>query len=630
MHSTDENPLLHISVADFALVPHLTTYIFAHVFCYTTRISVQIFGGDGLLTGQFLLWTIRTTIWILQSNTKPNFAWMLYRSTNLCCSRELDRLGRPHECFDCRGCSRKWVTKVCSMSSATFDGVPDDLLSISISFETVNIQKFWFSLGSALRSRDDNLDISSREQFFSEFAKPGRPVVLLIDEFDTLFLATEDIRNEFLGALREIRNNNSAYRIDGVIATGTFNIRRFSTTEYSLSPFNVANAIHNPYFNIGETRALFKEFALDNNFKVADEVVEDIWAKSNGYVVQCSGLFVTHISPSHPGMVGLCGRFIMSRLSSIVEEPSRTLPFCNWESVPSDQLLETVVEYNTFRSLIQSLRRSEAKDAIQLFRLQFAGFLGTVKLQQNDEELGDFLTAEGVLLRPGAALEYRVASPLVDGLVRARVIPFHFPGTPTVAPPHRDDDLSDLKVLDTLIESLKFFDKDLIRFASDRSYKSSIVRVRGRPKVHVPRESVYDTELMRILTNWLATRHGWTVTGQWHLQTMVGEHKYSDIILKKSDAPPIVLEILATGDEDFVKSHINKTCEYMELLSAKEGWVIHFTCEDNYKPVWQSRELLNKGVNVVHFVHDVKFKKIQMYAWWKRGRARRESRILHI
>jgi len=264
--------------------------------------------------------------------------------------------------------------------------------------------------------------------------------------------------------------------------------------------------------------------------------------------------------------------------------------------------------------MIDSLCHPDAKPAIQLLRSQFAAFLGNVAIE-TDVALADFLTAEGVLLRPDVtATQYHMASPLIDGLIRTRVIPIQFPNAPSTAHPAQSDP-NTLSVLHTLIESLKFFDKDLISKAYVLSYKSSTVRVGGRFGASVPRESVYDTELMRILSSWLKTQAAWTVTGQWHLRTTLGKHKYTDVILKKEN-PPIVLELLATGDASFVKSHIEKTPEYMDLLSANEGWVVHFTCEDNYRPVWQSDAELNKGVNVVHFAHNNDFTQLSMWARW--------------
>jgi hypothetical protein len=132
---------------------------------------------------------------------------------------------------------------------------------------------------------------------------------------------------------------------------------------------------------------------------------------------------------------------------------------------------------------------------------------------------------------------------------------YPIPDAPSVAPPRRGE-RDTLCVLDTLIESLKSFDKDLIRLARYLSSKSSTVKVCGRSNIHVPRESVYDTELIRILSSWLRERYGWTVTGQWHLRTQLGKNRCTDIILQKDQGSPIILEVLATGDASFVKSHI--------------------------------------------------------------------------
>jgi hypothetical protein len=55
----------------------------------------------------------------------------------------------------------------------------------------------------------------------------------------------------------------------------------------------------------------------------------------------------------------------------------------------------------------------------------------------------------------------------------------------------------------------------------------------------------------------------------------------------------------------------------MALLSANEAWVVHFTCERDYRPIWQSDVELSSGINVVHFVHDLDFKKVMMSMRWK-------------
>ena len=84
---------------------------------------------------------------------------------------------------------------------------------------------------------------------------------------------------------------------------------------------------------------------------------------------------------------------------------------------------------------------------------------------------------------------------------------------------------------------------------------------------------------------------------------------------RKRDNEPIILELLATEEESFIKYRIDKIPTYMNTLSAVEGWVIHFTCEDNFTPVWQDSAQRRRSVNVVHVIHGKDFKNVtfQMY-----------------
>ncbi|CAG8523424.1 1265_t:CDS:2 [Diversispora eburnea] len=78
-----------------------------------------------------------------------------------------------------------------------------------------------------------------------------------------------------------------------------------------------------------------------------------------------------------------------------------------------------------------------------------------------------------------------------------------------------------------------------------------------KQNMKVPRESTYDAEMYRILTNWLAKVYGYEVTcddGDYH-------HFYCDLTIKKADVPnPVaIIEILASGSV----------------------WIVHFSREDS-------------------------------------------------
>jgi hypothetical protein len=329
-------------------------------------------------------------------------------------------------------------------------------------------------------------------------------------------------------------------------------------------------------------------------------------------------------------MVSLCGRIIFNNLQSLLNHSS-TLSYQSWQQFPIQKLYDDISAYNTFCSMRESILDDKADAALRLLRLQFAGYLDKVELGMEEEASADFLTAEGVLLRPNIAeRSYKMASPLLDGYIRSTILPIKFRCAPQAPPPY--DTKYKLRVLEALEESLQCFDKETIRLASSCSYKMSNVKVGGKSQVWVPRESVYDTELMGIPSNWLGKHHGWTVTGQWHLLNL-SEHKYTDIVLKQGDNPPIVLELLATGNLTFFRSHVDKTPQYMDLLSANEAWVVHFTCEDDFRPIWQSDAQLAKGVNIVHFWHDLAFERVLMSARFinTTGNVQKiENRLLNI
>jgi hypothetical protein len=212
-------------------------------------------------------------------------------------------------------------------------------------------------------------------------------------------------------------------------------------------------------------------------------------------------------------MVCLCGCTVFKNLLLLLDSDLTNVSYRNWEQFPANELYKEISAYNTFSSILVSLARPEAAAAVTLLRSSFVGFLDEVELKNDAErDLADFLTSEGVLLKPDPVQHYYcMASPLLDGFIQNTLIPRQFPDSPSSAPPLEDGGKGP-HVLGILIESLKFFDKALIRLTASRSYKISKVKIPSVPDDHVPRESVYDTELMRILSNWLRNQYNWTVT----------------------------------------------------------------------------------------------------------------------
>src|SRR2546423_237112 len=164
--------------------------------------------------------------------------------------------------------------------------------------------------------------------------------------------------------------------------------------------------------------------------------------------------------------------------------------------------MDAIVDYQTFRNLVKSLKKPKSKSALNFFRDHFLVDFGHEINVTTDIDNAEYLASEGVLVPGEVAGSFRLSSPLVRWLILQRVIPIVFPSCPKQEIPcYRDS--TDLDTLYALKLAVQSFDKNIIGLARFRSFKTAKVRVNGKLNQPVPRESVYDAELYRILRNWL-------------------------------------------------------------------------------------------------------------------------------
>ncbi len=116
-------------------------------------------------------------------------------------------------------------------------------------------------------------------------------VVLLLDEFSSLYKGTEAVRDDCLRAFRGLKHERETHAVQCLIAAGTSSI----LTTSAAPPFNVTDFVQSPYFTIDETRKVFSEFAEDLGFSIDDAIVGDVWAKSNGLVAQLDWCIVPKV-----------------------------------------------------------------------------------------------------------------------------------------------------------------------------------------------------------------------------------------------------------------------------------------------------------------------------------------------
>ncbi|KAI1302992.1 hypothetical protein EDD11_005445 [Mortierella claussenii] len=450
-------------------------------------------------------------------------------------------------------------------------------------------EMLWSSLGKHLRKLGYPVDIKDSDDFLGEFytqKKWGRPLVIFFDEFDALFSdGAAEACSSMLSTIRTIRNDPNRWTtgaVHSIVSIGTYAILQLNQTNRALSPFNISDNFRNTSLSRDQVRELFHEFADDRDTSIDDNVIENIFVKTGGLGTLSGG---RHIDMDYLGSV-------------------------------EDTLLINMREYGTFVRLDRDLRgRSEMqKAALEYYRSCFLGnpsdkavFVG----MSDNRNLAEYLAALGAL-NPGSDGCFYIASPLMDSFIRQIVIPAAFPGAPNIPPPLRSD--GSLDVLEVIKSALRLFDKDLISRAHELSYKEAHVVVDKGKKQRVPRESIYDSELIRILMNWLALRTGYGVVGQHHIQNL-----FCDVMVKVGQQDPVPIELVVTETQRLVQAHIDKTNNYRRLIGASEGWVIHLTREDNYlqNPLWPTDEMLDQGVYMIHVWHDKSFTEVRLSAKWR-------------
>jgi|SRR5581483_2705176 len=170
---------------------------------------------------------------------------------------------------------------------------------------------FWKSFGRRIRqmlihtlginSAGSIPPIESADQFGEAFLKtndlfllleeenmnlPDKPFVIFIDEFDILLSSLyETVCSSFLTKLRGIKTS-LIYTIYSVIGIGTYSILDLNQSERRFSPFNIRDSFSNPNFTKDQVKTLYNEFTKEYEIEIEDQVIEDIYVQSNGYVKQ--------------------------------------------------------------------------------------------------------------------------------------------------------------------------------------------------------------------------------------------------------------------------------------------------------------------------------------------------------
>ncbi|CAJ0835067.1 17731_t:CDS:2, partial [Entrophospora sp. SA101] len=395
-----------------------------------------------------------------------------------------------------------------------------DNASLELANATDTVKEFWISFGICLtRDISENYDLKSISVFesvkdlhiesaidFIDIVNKSNwkknNIVLFIDKFDKLCDSNMDVKSSCLETLHGIKNAKENYAFWSVVTIGTFGITHLESGKVSTAPFNICEPFLNPNFILEQVQFLFKEFEKDYTLTIDPEIIEDIYKQSN----------------------------------------DRRVNFVEWTKLVTKSIDNQMIDYSTFRKMVEMLNtNNRVKPAMGLLRSMFLGFFDFVPIYDKEElRLAEFLVALG---NEKTKNEFKMSSVFIDALIQKQVITVLYKSCPTIPVPRTNE--GTLKTLDILKETIHCFDKTIIYNAFNRSFKTALVTVNNQCNVRVPRESVYDTELNRILVNWIVKECNLEVTGQWHLIDEKDKHNYSDIIIT-SQHQIVILEILAT------------------------------------------------------------------------------------
>ncbi|CAG8633175.1 2954_t:CDS:2, partial [Paraglomus occultum] len=183
----------------------------------------------------------------------------------------------------------------------------EGFICIYASFEQVNIRDgtdvFWQTLGKALQ-RDateflgplEHLKIKTASDFLDMFHRTKwkfSDAVLILDEFDTLYNATEDVLNSCLTTFRSIKSKKDDYFIHSMVAIGPFSILYIDSKRLTTSPFNVKTPFQNQNFTLDQVHTLYNEFTEEYALIIDLQVIEDVFMQTNGYAISKSELLET-------------------------------------------------------------------------------------------------------------------------------------------------------------------------------------------------------------------------------------------------------------------------------------------------------------------------------------------------
>ncbi|CAG8736087.1 8707_t:CDS:2, partial [Funneliformis caledonium] len=241
-----------------------------------------------------------------------------------------------------------------------------------------------------------NNDLKAMWISLYQLLKPQYHAGIVNNEFNQIIYASDEIRNDCLGAIRFLKNDKRYHIIHSVVTADPFSIRYLNPKGNYTSSFNVARSFPNPNFTKEEVANLYQDYSSSININIDASIISDIYNKTNGHV----------------RLVCLCGCAI-------------------------DEDLNRIIQYSTFTKMVSILKKSKAP--MDLLRSQFMFDLEFHNVTPSDIDFANFLAAEGALHpHEKYSAKFKISSSLIHALILQCVIPSVYPDHPKVDLPYQN------------------------------------------------------------------------------------------------------------------------------------------------------------------------------------------------
>eukprot|EP01104_Vermistella_antarctica_P009763 TRINITY_DN253_c0_g1_i1.p1 TRINITY_DN253_c0_g1~~TRINITY_DN253_c0_g1_i1.p1 ORF type:complete len:468 (-),score=77.12 TRINITY_DN253_c0_g1_i1:458-1861(-) len=358
---------------------------------------------------------------------------------------------------------------------------------LNTSFQRVTLHKgedvFWHSFSRELIRINHDLNLPSLRSptdfldLFHQHPFGDKKVVLIIDEFDSLYRADDAVQDSLLNPLRGLKHARDKHPLHSVIAAGTFSI--LNIVGKSGSPFNVREAVETPEFSLEQTRELFGQWVEEQHVKLDPRVVEDIHERTSGHV----------------GFTNFCAKVLDEQFQDREKSLEVWLPYA------AERLPKQLTRYPTCEKLVNTLTASDdiAVAARDLLDVQLMGASEPLEFSGHNLKIARFLADEGAI-RETSVSEFAIRSDLVRSLLQSRVLVVDRPSPPKEAfPIHETDGVWRVDVEKLLEISVKNVNKEKLMANSDgkmcRLPKSAGAGLSG------PAEAFYHHELYKVRSN---------------------------------------------------------------------------------------------------------------------------------